>query len=404
MTDLARIEGQIGLPLTLVKEGAAVVAVPDLNLAVSKKRIEPAWLPVFYNPVMKISRDIDTLFLSMTRPGITFCEPLCATGIRSIRYILETDNIDKAVLCDKNYLASRLTWFNVSLNLDFYKRKKVKVVHGDANLLLRKKVYSKEFFDVIDLDPFGSPAPFLESAISALKNQGILMATATDLGPLTGINHRACIRKYFSNPLRTSYSRELGARILIGFICRIAARNNVGIEPLLTYSSRHFIRVIVKTVRKVSASDKSLENIGVCLHCYNCGYRRLEREFLPKISRCPICNEPLSYAGPLWIGNIQSRPHIEELLAISSRSPWRYSKEAISLIQILAAEAGLPPLFVTVDEISKMLRAREISPDKLISVLVKEGYKASRTHFNRKGVRTDAPFSTVIKLAKSTMN
>ena len=41
-------------------------------------------------------------------------------------------------------------------------------------------------FDCIDLDPYGSPSIFLDSAIRSVKNGGLLLVTATDAGPLCG--------------------------------------------------------------------------------------------------------------------------------------------------------------------------------------------------------------------------
>lgn len=35
-------------------------------------------------------------------------------------------------------------------------------------------------FDIVDIDPYGHPTPFFNSAISALSNYGMLGITATD--------------------------------------------------------------------------------------------------------------------------------------------------------------------------------------------------------------------------------
>ena len=41
-------------------------------------------------------------------------------------------------------------------------------------------------FDVIDLDPYGTAAPFLDSAVQAVKDGGLLCVTCTDMGVLAG--------------------------------------------------------------------------------------------------------------------------------------------------------------------------------------------------------------------------
>lgn len=40
-------------------------------------------------------------------------------------------------------------------------------------------------FDAVDLDPYGSPVQFLDSAVQAVSEGGLLMVTATDMGGKT---------------------------------------------------------------------------------------------------------------------------------------------------------------------------------------------------------------------------
>jgi tRNA (guanine26-N2/guanine27-N2)-dimethyltransferase len=44
-------------------------------------------------------------------------------------------------------------------------------------------------FDCIDLDPYGSAVPFLDAAIGAVNDGGLLCITCTDLGVLAGHNY-----------------------------------------------------------------------------------------------------------------------------------------------------------------------------------------------------------------------
>lgn len=43
--------------------------------------------------------------------------------------------------------------------------------------------------DVIDLDPYGTAAPFIDSAIQAVQDAGLLCVTCTDLAVLAGGNY-----------------------------------------------------------------------------------------------------------------------------------------------------------------------------------------------------------------------
>ena len=45
-----------------------------------------------------------------------------------------------------------------------------------------RQVLAREAFQWIDLDPFGSPMPFLDGAIQAIGRRGVLAVTATDTG------------------------------------------------------------------------------------------------------------------------------------------------------------------------------------------------------------------------------
>lgn len=47
----------------------------------------------------------------------------------------------------------------------------------------------------VDLDPYGSPSIFLDSAIQAVADGGMLMCTATDMAVLCGGNGEVCYSK-----------------------------------------------------------------------------------------------------------------------------------------------------------------------------------------------------------------
>lgn len=51
-------------------------------------------------------------------------------------------------------------------------------------------------FDVIDLDPYGSAVPFLNSALKSIKNGGLLCVTCTDTRVLCGSDRHKCYYLY----------------------------------------------------------------------------------------------------------------------------------------------------------------------------------------------------------------
>ena len=119
----------------------------------------------------------------------------------------------------------------------------------------------KKRFDIVDIDPFGTPAPFLDSAFRAIRNNGLVASTATDLAPLCGVHAKACVRKYGGRPMRTEYCHELAVRLLAGCTATLAAKHDIGIRVLFSHSSEHYIRLTRKSAmaqRKQMKASKPL--------------------------------------------------------------------------------------------------------------------------------------------------
>ena len=51
-------------------------------------------------------------------------------------------------------------------------------------------------YDVIDLDPYGSAAPFIDGAVQAVADGGMLNVTCTDMAVLSGNHPETCFAKY----------------------------------------------------------------------------------------------------------------------------------------------------------------------------------------------------------------
>ncbi len=127
---------------------------------------------------------------------------MAGSGVRAVRYTLETSNVAIVLASDRQPEAAELARETVLLN---NVESKVSVIEADAFTLLAKN--PRERFDLIDLDPFGSPSPFFESALRATESGGVLAATATDMGPLSGARPRACKRKYSVDSIRVEFEK-----------------------------------------------------------------------------------------------------------------------------------------------------------------------------------------------------
>ena len=64
-------------------------------------------------------------------------------------------------------------------------------------------------FSIIDLDPYGSPCQFLDGAVQAVDDGGLLCVTCTDMGGLCGNHGEAAFAKYGCMPLKAKYCHEM---------------------------------------------------------------------------------------------------------------------------------------------------------------------------------------------------
>ena len=117
---------------------------------------------VFYNPAMKLSRDLHVAFAQKINFNGTLLDGLAASGIRGIRLNLEANY--KVEFCDTSSLATETIATNLELN---------KIESEVYNLPVEELLLKKKY-DGIDIDPFGTPAPYIESALKGLNDNGIL--------------------------------------------------------------------------------------------------------------------------------------------------------------------------------------------------------------------------------------
>ncbi|MEM1509068.1 MAG: tRNA (guanine(26)-N(2))-dimethyltransferase [Thermofilaceae archaeon] len=382
-------------------EGKIKLKVPDIKFY-SGEKLEPAWAPIFYNPRMRTARDIDVALIEAyssfnSRGAITVCEPLSATGVRGLRYAAEVNTVEKVVINDKVSKAYMLELENAKLNGLL---NKVEVYNREARALLLELAEKGVKFDVVDIDPFGSPVPFTEAALLAIKHKGMLCVTATDLAPLFGVKTEACKRKYFAIPLQTEFSKEIGARIMLGFVARQAAKLGLGVHPLFTALIGHALRLSVLIKRSRSSAIKSLNLIGLARYCCKCFYRDLAEGLILRSEECPQCGTKLSVGGPLWIGPLWD-PGFCKLAHRCYEKHGYLSSKGLKVMRTVASESQGPSLYTTVTVIARLLGSGdEPSVQKVINDVTASGKLAIPTHFDSKGVRCNIQPIDLIKLLK----
>ncbi len=364
---------------------------------------------VFYNKRMELNRDISILAVIaysniVSQGSLVVVDSMAASGIGSIRLLKNTKTVEKIYLNDINPIAVELIKNNLELNE--IESNQAEVLNKDANLLFSEISRSSALPDVISIDPFGTPNLYIDSAFKAIKkDKGLLCITATDTAVLFGVKPKVCIRKYMAKPLHTDYCKEIGARILLSFISRIANINNLGIIPLLTFYSNHFIRIFTITFRGKSKISKDLpKSYGYIIHCKSCGNRSSVIENLLKVpQKCPIClsEKHLSYSGPLWVGELHQKSYLEELNLLNEKFHFKNKNRIRKILKFALNEINMPISYYNIHKISQQLKLSSIPKlEDIIKIIEEKGYKASRTHFDFISIKSDMKIDELKKVLR----
>ncbi len=387
----------------IIKEGSAYyyVHTEDNNSVPSKS------MKVFYNKKMEINRDVTCLAVNAYRnlfnqKKLVIIDCMAASGISSIRMIKECNNIKRIFINDINPAAIDLIRKNIKLNDIKGKSPELVISQKDANLLFSEIAQnicphlknSTERPNIISIDPFGTPNLYVDSAFKAIQRKsGLICITATDTAVLFGVRPKACVRKYMSKPLRIEYCKEIGARILIYFVSRIANINKLGIIPLLTFYSNHFIRIFALTMKNQKKISNYINNYGYILHCNNCGYRSTYQTDIIMIQcKCPVCgdNGKLNYAGPLWVGEIHDFNFLKEILNLNNESNYSNYKKLEKILSFALNEIEMPISYYNIHKLCQKLKLQQVpNMQEILDLITKQGYKASRTHFDFTSIKTD---------------
>ncbi len=333
-------------------------------------------MDVFYNPHMRVNRDISLLVMLELGQDITVCDILGASGVRLIRALLELPNVKRAIYNDVDPKAVERFLKNVKLSSADHSRIEV---HSEDAVLLARKLKNVNY---LDLDPFGSPVPFLESCLFPVSRHGVLSVTATDTSVLSGTYPSTCMRRYGSKPLlKCEFYHEVGIRILIKKVVEKGAEHDYVFRPVFSYSYRHHMKVFFVKDIGARRANELLKSIGYLQYCDRCLYR--EGVSLEGIRHtCPYCSNTLLLAGPLWLGELWSAELVQSMW--ENRKAIELSHETIKLLKAILQESGLKTLgFYTISSVGKAFRIANVPPLKVFLEL----FEGTRTHFKDEGFR-----------------
>jgi tRNA (guanine26-N2/guanine27-N2)-dimethyltransferase len=355
-------------------------------------------MPVFYNPQSELNRDITICVIQafLAQHGIKnarVCTPLAGTGVRAVRIAKEIEGIQRVVAGDRNPVATELIKRNSELN---QVSGIIEAHHSDANLLLTQHHERRQRFDVIDIDPFGSPRSYLAAAIGALKQPSLLCLTATDLPVLVGIRFKACIKRYAATPARTEYGHELAIRLLVGCAIREAASQDIGLDPLLAVFVDHYVRVFCSVSKGDEAAWTAISKLGYLFHCDECGFRRFASTIQVFPPSCPACDSKrIQRAGPFYTDQLGIKDFIDRAFEVVMQKPLGTKRRLSRLIPLLLEELNGPPTYFNLHKVCDRLEIPVPAFNGVIQFLRTKGEFCSRTHFSPHAIRTSATAQTL---------
>jgi tRNA (guanine26-N2/guanine27-N2)-dimethyltransferase len=351
----------------------------NAKLLVELKDIVTKDMGVFYNPVMAFQRDLTLAFLKVYfDEPIRVALPLAGSGVRGVRIsqeillakLMMNDRSPSAVsLCKKHMLKNKKT-------VEEFQNKKrkefISYSKQDANVFLR----TCGIVDYIDIDPYGSSIPFLDSAIQAIHNGGVIALTNTDTAALCGSYPKVTRRRYGAIPFNRDSRHEVGIRILIKKAQEIAAVYDIALIPVLVMAKDHYARVFLKVKKgKISASTVIAEH-GYCV----------SDEF-DVLRRTTFLDGAI---GPLYLGKLFD----DELL-----SKLDFDQKTLELLKQDAMLDSVEQIYLP-HEIAQKLKKDVPSYKKIFAKITEKGYLVGRSHFCKTAIRTDMPKEDFIALIK----
>eukprot|EP00002_Diphylleia_rotans_P030036 TRINITY_DN6152_c0_g1_i1.p1 TRINITY_DN6152_c0_g1~~TRINITY_DN6152_c0_g1_i1.p1 ORF type:complete len:483 (-),score=75.56 TRINITY_DN6152_c0_g1_i1:742-2190(-) len=389
--------------------------------------------PAFYNKVQCVNRDLSInviqLFDKIRRkehqevidkklaknPNATvepvrdlkILEALAASGLRSIRYFKEIPNIGSILVNDWSHDAVEAMKRNIAYNdID---PAKVIPHRGDASMVMYANRSPENQFDIIDLDPYGSAAGFLDGAVQAVSDGGLLCVTCTDMAVLSGKHCETTYSKYGVMPVTTKFCHEMALRIVLSHIQHHASRYKRYIVPLVSFSIDFYVRVFVRVFTSANEVKKTASKLMNTYQCCGCGSfvnQRLGKVTVngPSIhynattgpavpQNCPECGHHYKMGGPFWAEPIFDASFARDLLQQLKENKKEFSAadRVLALLEGVNSEIPDIPFYYSLHGICSVVHCSSPQMAVFRSALMNAGYKVSGSHCQPLALKTNAP-------------
>ncbi|KAJ9317326.1 hypothetical protein DTO271D3_2616 [Paecilomyces variotii] len=274
--------------------------------------------------------------------SFTILDALSATGLRALRYAKEIPFATCIVSNDLSPSAVQSQKINIEYNKV---EDKVKPNSGDACAYMYSRngphdsgdSGHKGRFDVIDLDPYGTAAPFMDAAVQAVNDGGLLCVTCTDAGVWASNGYpEKAFALYGGITVKGSHSHEGGLRLILHALATSAAKYGLAIEPLLSLSIDFYARVFVRVYKSPAEVKFISANTMLVYNCDSgCGAWSIQPLSQTKqkpdkkgnpfwtfgyaqgptaAPHCEHCGFKTHLGGPMWGGPLHNPHFIQKIL------------------------------------------------------------------------------------------
>ncbi|KAL2816767.1 N2,N2-dimethylguanosine tRNA methyltransferase [Aspergillus granulosus] len=279
---------------------------------------------------------------NLSPPQFTILDALSASGLRALRYASEIPFVTRVVANDLSSQAIQSMKQNIEYN---GLENLIQTNNGDARLYMYSRLkpvntHKKDEagkFDVIDLDPYGTAAPFLDAAVQGIKDEGLLCVTCTDAGVWASNGYpEKAFSLYGGVPIKGAHSHEGGLRLILNAVATAAAKYGLSTEPLLSLSIDYYARLFVRIRRSPAEVKFTSGNTMLVYNCDSgCGAwttqpltqtkQKLDKKGNPLFhfgvaqaptanTKCEHCNAKTHLSGPMWAGPLHNPHFVQKIL------------------------------------------------------------------------------------------
>jgi len=367
--------------LALTREGSTDLFVP----AESLRAKEPKTFPAFFNPAAKVNRDVSVAVARATRPA-SFLDALAGIGARGVRVANESSKSVEVTLVEFNETSMAIAKKNAKKNRV---GARCEFVHEESNAYLHSRFGRLERFDAVDVDPFGTPAPYVQGALTAADDGAVVSITATDTATLCGVYPSVAFRRYGAHVVKSEFAHEAAIRVLLGFCARIGGVVDTGIEPLAAHSTLHYLRVYLRVARGAARSDGCLKQLGYVASCGACHENAVTASYS---LLCPECGGKAKSVGPQWVGKLVDEGLVAGAAKDCSALEWRGAAEALAALE---GVDEFPPFGYSMERVTSREKISSVKFQKVVDALKASGRSAMRQPFGSSGLKTTASYKEI---------